>query len=115
MKIKLIKTKKDYNEALARIKKIWNAKTGTVKEDELDILSILIEKYEKENFDILPPNAIEAIKFRMEQMNLERKDLAKIIGANRISEVFQGKRGLSLQMIRNLHVALHIPTDSLVG
>ncbi len=115
MNIKPIKTKKDYNDALAIIEKIWDAKSGTDKGDKLDILSILIEKYEKENFEILPPDPIEAIKFRMEQMGLEKKDLAKIIGANRTSEVLRKKRGLTLRMIKNLHAALNIPTDSLVG
>ena len=115
MSIKLIKTKKDYKEALARVEKIWDSKSGTVHGDELEILSMLIEKYEKEKFEIFPPDPIGAIKFRMEQMGLEKKDLAKIIGANRTSEVLQKKRGLTLKMIRSLHIALHIPTDSLVG
>lgn len=115
MNIKPIKTKKDYKKALIRVEKIWDAKQDTGRGNELEILSMLIEKYEKEKFEILPPNPVEAIKFRMEQMGLEKKDLAKIIGANRASEVLQRKRGLTLKMIRNLHIALHIPTDSLVG
>ena len=115
MNIKLIKTKKDYKEALVRVEKNWDAKHGTVQGDELEILSMLIETYEKENFEILPPDPVAAIKFRMEQMGLEKKDLAKIIGANRTSEVLRKKRGLTLKMIRSLHIALHIPTDSLVG
>ncbi|MCK5416330.1 transcriptional regulator [Candidatus Parcubacteria bacterium] len=115
MNIKPIKTKRDYKEALTRIEKIIEADPGTKKGDELEILSVLIEKYEKDNYEILPPDPIEAIKFRMEQMQLEKKDLAKIIGANRVSEVLQKKRGLTIGMIRNLHSVLHIPTDSLVS
>ncbi len=115
MSIKPIRTKKNYQEALIRVEKIWDAKPNTVKGDELEILSVLIEKYEKDHYKILPPDPVEAIKFRMEQMHLEKKDLAKIIGANRVSEVLQKKRGLTIGMIRNLHSTLHIPTDSLVG
>ena len=115
MNIKPIKTKKNYKEALVRVEKIWESKPDTSRGDELEILSMLIEKYEKEKFEIFPPDPIGAIKFRMEQMGLEKKDLAKIIGANRTSEVLQKKRGLTLKMIRSLHIALHIPTDSLVG
>ena len=115
MKIKPIRTKKDYNTALARVEKIWNSKQGTNQGNELEVLSILIEKYEKDHFEILPPDPVEAIKFKMEQMNLEKSDLAKIIGSNRTSEILQGKRGLSIQMIRDLHSMLHIPTDSLIG
>ena len=115
MNIKPIKSKKDYKEALKRIEQIFNVEPDTKKGDELEILSVLVEKYEKDNFEILPPDPIEAIKFRMEQMQLEKKDLAKIIGANRVSEVLQRKRGLTIGMIRNLHSALHIPTDSLVN
>ena len=115
MNIKPIKTKKDYKDTLARVEKIWQAKLGTSRGNELEILSMLVEKYENEKFKILPPDPIAAIKFRMEQMGLEKKDLAKIIGANRTSEVLQKKRRLTLNMIRNLHIALNIPTDSLVG
>ena len=115
MNIKPIKTKKDYKETLVRVEKIWDAKPNTKKGDELEILSVLIEKYEEDNYKILPPDPVEAIKFRMEQMQLKKKDLAKIIGANRVSEILQGKRSLTINMIRNLHSALHIPTNSLVS
>lgn len=115
MNIKPIKNNKDYKEALFRIEKIWDAKANTKAGDELEILSVLVEKYEEEHFTILPPDPVEAIKFRMEQMGLGKKDLAGIIGANRSSEVLSGKRGLTLKMIRDLHLSLKIPTDSLVG
>jgi HTH-type transcriptional regulator/antitoxin HigA len=115
MNIKPIKNNNDYKKALSRIEKIWNAKEGTKTSDELEILSVLIEKYEEDRFALLPPDPIEAIKFRMEQMGLEKKDLAEIIGANRSSEILHGKRTLTLKMIRDLHSALKIPIDSLVG
>ena len=115
MNIKPIKTKKDYEKALKRIEKIWEAKLGTKEGDELDILTTLIEKYEEVNYNILPPDPVEAIKFRMEQMNLKQKDLAKIIGKNRISEILNRKRSLSLNMIRIFHANLNIPIDSLVN
>lgn len=115
MNIKPIKTKKDYKETLERIEKLWEAKPKTAEGDELDILITLLEKYEESNYNILPPDPVEAIKFRMEQMNLKQKDLAEIIGGNRISEVLNRKRGLSLNMIRDLHVSLNIPIDSLIN
>ena len=115
MNIQPIKTKKDYKNALMRIEKIMNAEPGTKKADELEVLSILVEKYEKDNFEILPPDPIEAIKFRMEQMQLDNKDLAKVIGANRVSEIFSKKRSLTINMIRKLHSVLYIPTDSLIN
>ena len=115
MNIKPIKNEKDYDMALARIDGLWESKPGTAASDELDILITLIEKYEADNYEILPPDPIEAIKFRMEQMGLEQKDIAKIIGANRISEILSKKRKLSLNMIRNLHTNLNIPTESLIN
>lgn len=115
MNIKPIKNNKDYKNTIARIEKIWEAKVNTKASDELEILSVLVEKYEEKHFTILPPDPVEAIRFRMEQMGLEKKDLAEIIGANRSSEVLNGKRGLTLKMIRDLHLSLKIPTDSLVG
>ena len=75
MIIKPIKNKKDYKKVLVRIEKLWNAKLGTKEGDELEVLSVLVEKYEKVNFDILPPNPIDAINFRMDQMGLEKKGI----------------------------------------
>lgn len=114
MTIKLVKTKKDHKEALKRMEEIWHDDSNAEHDNELEVLSVLIEKYENDNFAILAPDPIEAIKFRMEQMNYKKKDLAKVIGANRVSEIFQKKRSLSLGMIRSLHDFLHIPMDSLV-
>jgi len=115
MNIKPIKTKKNYQETLKRIEQIWDALPGTPESDELDILATLVEKYEEVNYAIATPDPVEAIKFRMEQMGMDKKDLAKIIGANRVSELFSKKRSLSLKMIRSLREKLGIPADSLIG
>jgi len=115
MNIKLIKTKKDYREALKRVEELWNVAPGSKEGDELDLLAALIEKYENEHCSIDAPNPVEALKFRMEQMGMEQKDLAKIIGANRASEMLGKKRPLSLNIIRVLHKKLNIPAESLIG
>src|SRR5689334_1797530 len=115
MDIKPIKTKKDYKEALLKLENIFDAKPGTSKGDELEVLSILIEKYEDEHFPIGLPDPIEAIKFRMEQLGYNQVDLAKVIGLkSRASEILNKKRKLSLEMIRLLHDRLNIPTDVLI-
>lgn len=115
MNIKPIKTKKDYDQAMLRLENIFDAKKGTPKGDELEILSLLIEKYEDEKFPIDLPDPIEAIKFRMEQSGLTQTDLAQIIGhKSRASEILNRKRKLSLEMIRQLHNKWRIPTDVLV-
>lgn len=115
MNIKVIKSEQDYNEALKRLEIIFDASPETTEGDEAEILSILIEKYEDEFYPIEAPNPIEAIKFRMEQMNMDNDDLAKIIGyKSRVSEIFNHKRKLNLKMIRNLHEKLRIPYESLI-
>lgn len=115
MEIKLIKTENDYNQALERLEVVFDAKKGTPEGDELELLSILIEQYENTHFPIDLPDPIEAIKFRMEQMGYNQNDLAKIIGLkSRASEILSKKRKLSLEMIRQLHNSLHIPTDVLI-
>jgi HTH-type transcriptional regulator/antitoxin HigA len=115
MEIKLIKTENDYNQALERLEVVFDAKKGTPEGDELELLSILIEQYENTHFPIDLPDPIEAIKFRMEQMGYNQNDLAKIIGLkSRASEILSKKRKLSLEMIRQLHTSLHIPTDVLI-
>ncbi|HEX5153557.1 MAG TPA: helix-turn-helix domain-containing protein [Parafilimonas sp.] len=115
MTIKPIKTKKDYNQALARLENIFDAKKGSKDGDELEVLSILIDNYENENFPIGLPDPIEAIKFRMEQLGYNQADLAKVIGLkSRASEILNKKRKLSLEMVRQLHDKLKIPTDVLV-
>ena len=115
MKLKVIKNEMDYNQALARLEQIFHAEIDTKEGDEAEILSILIEKYEDENYPIGMPDPIEAIKFRMEQMNLNQKDLAEIMGfTSRVSEVLNKKRKLTLGMIRKLNTALNISTEVLV-
>ena len=115
MEIKPIKTEKDYNQALERLEKIFDAKVGSSEGDELEVLGILIDQYENEHFPIGMPDPIEAIKFRMEQLGYNQNDLANIVGLkSRASEILNRKRKLSLEMIRQLHERLHIPTDVLI-
>lgn len=115
MKIKPIKNEKDYQKALDRLEEIFDAEKGTDEGDELEILSILIDQYENENFPIGMPDPIEAIKFRMEQMGMNQNDLAEVVGfKSRVSEILNKKRKLTLDMIRKLSVALHIPTEVLI-
>ncbi|HTW74999.1 MAG TPA: helix-turn-helix domain-containing protein [Steroidobacteraceae bacterium] len=112
---KPIRTEKDYEQALAEIEELWGARTGTPKGDRLDVLATLIEAYEAEHYPMDPPDPIEAIKFRMEQQDLTRKDLEKILGTRmRVSEVLNRKRGLSINMIRALHQKLGISADVLI-
>ena len=115
MEIRPIRNINDYNEALERLELIFDAKQGTPEGDELEILTILIDKYEKDNFPIDLPDPIEAVKFRMEQLNMKQKDLAATIGfKSRVSEVLNKKRKLTLDMIRKLHEQLNIPTNILI-
>ena len=109
-----LKSKRDY--LLKRLEKIIHAPVNSEEGDEAEILSILIEKYEDEHFPIDSPDPIEAIKFRMEQMGMDNKDLAEIIGyKSRVSEIFSRKRKLTLNMIRKLHEKLKIPYESLIA
>ena len=116
MKIKVIKTEEDYNKALKRLEVIFDAPVNTPEGDEAELLGILIEKYEDEHYPIEAPDPIEAIKFRMEQMDMNKKDLAKVIGyKSRVSEIFTRKRKLNLKMIRRLHEKMNIPYESLIS
>ncbi len=115
MTVKPIKTKKDYQHALARLEKIFDAKPGTAEGDELEILGLLIDKYEQEHYPVDFPDPIEAIKFRMEQLGYTQTDLAIVMGhKGRASEILNKKRRLTLDMIRQLHDVLRIPTDVLI-
>jgi HTH-type transcriptional regulator / antitoxin HigA len=115
MTIKPIKTKKDYQAAMNRLDAIFDSKPGTPAGDELEILTMLIEKYEDAHVQIDYPDPIEAIKFRMEQMGYTQNDLAKVVGLkSRASELLNKKRKLTLDMIRKLHISLSIPTDVLI-
>ena len=113
--IKPIRTTADYEAALVEVERLWGAKAGTPKGDRLDVLATLIEVYEEREFPFDPPDPIEAIKFRMEQQGLTRKDLETMIGTRtRIAEVLSGKRALSIAMIRRLHDKLGIPAEVLI-
>jgi len=113
--MKLIKTEEDYRLALKRLEVIFDAPADSPEGDEAELLGILIEKYEDEYFPIEAPDPIEAIKFRMEQLNMDNQDLAKILGyKSRVSEIFSRKRKLSLKMIKNLHLKMKIPYESLI-
>ena len=115
MEYKVIKNEKEYQKALNRLEKIFNAKKGTKEGDELELLALLIDKYEQEKYPIDLPDPIEAIKFRMEQLGYKQKDLALAIGLkSRVSEILNRKRKLTLDMIRKLSEELSIPTDILV-
>jgi HTH-type transcriptional regulator/antitoxin HigA len=116
MDIKAIKTENDYSEALKRLEEIFHAPVDSPEGDEAEILSILIEKYEDETFPIEAPDPVEAILFRMEQMDMSKKDLAEVIGyKSRVSEILSKKRKLNINMIRKLHDKLKIPYESLLG
>jgi HTH-type transcriptional regulator/antitoxin HigA len=116
MNVKVIKNENDYQQALERLEVIFDAPIDSPEGDEAEILSILIEKYEDEYYPIDPPDPIEAIKFRMEQMDMKKSDLAEIIGyKSRVSEIFSRKRKLTLKMIRKLHETLKIPYESLIA
>ena len=116
MTIVPIKTPRDYDQALARIEQLMESKPGTKAGDELDVLTTLVEAYEAKHHQIYPPDPVEAIKFRMDQLGMTRKDLETLLGGRgRVSEVLTKKRGLSLEMIRRLHRKLHIPLESLIG
>jgi HTH-type transcriptional regulator/antitoxin HigA len=112
---KVIKTTAEHERALARIEELFTAKPGTPKGDELELLILLVETYEAKEFPIDLPDPIEAIRFRMQQANLKQKDLIPIFGSkSKVSEVLNGKRELSLSMIRKLASELGIPTEVLL-
>lgn len=115
MQIHPIHTDQDYKKALARIEEIFDAKPESKEGDELEILGILVDEYEKKHFPINAPKPVEAIKFRMDQLGMEQKDLARILGSkSRTSEILSGKRSLSLRQIKILYRKLGIPADVLI-
>lgn len=112
--LKPIRNDRDHDKALKEINRLWGAKRGTPAGDRFEILGLLVEAYEKEHFPIDPPTAIEAIEFRLEQMGLTRKDLEPMIGTRaRVSEVLNGKRQMTLAMMRRINNGLGIPMDTL--
>jgi len=117
MVLKPIKNEKDYDKALERVDEPMelNPKLGTSQSDELEVLAMLIEKYEEKEWAISEPDPIEAIKVRMEQMHLKQKDLVPYIGnKSKVLEVLNRKIGLSLSMITNIAAGLHLPLESLI-
>ncbi len=116
MKLKVIKNAREHAAALKEIDRLWDAKAGSPKAEELDLWVTLVEAYESKAYAILPPDPVEAIKFRMEQEGLTTADLSLILGGrNRVSEVLSRRRALSTSMMRNLHRKLRIPAESLLG
>ena len=116
MNIRPIKTETDYNQSIKRIDDLWGSKKDTPQGDELDLLVTLVESYEMKHYPIAPPDPIEAIKFRMEQMGMTKTDLAKYLGSqSRVSEVLSRKRQLTLKMIKSLYKGLNIPAEILLA
>jgi HTH-type transcriptional regulator/antitoxin HigA len=115
MKPKVIKTRADYQAALAYLETLMDAESGTPQEEELELFAVLLDSYEREHFPIGLPDPVEAIKFRMEQQGLTRRDLEPFIGSqSKVSEVLNRKRSLSVAMIRALHIGLDIPAEVLL-
>lgn len=113
--LKPIRSEEDHEAALAEVGRLWGAGSGTPDGDRLDILATLIDAWEAKQYPMDPPDPIEAIRFRMEQQGLTRKDLEPIFGSrNRTSEVLNRKRGLSIEMIRQLHARLGISAEVLI-
>ena len=115
MDIKPIRTEEDYEGALAQIEGLGDAEEGSPEEDQLEVLSILVEAWEDRHYPIAPPDPIAAIEFRMEQQGLTRKDLEVYLGRRqRVADVLNRRRPLSLPMIRRLYEGLGIPAESLL-
>ena len=116
MNIHPIKTEDDYSKAMQRIDALMDALPDTEEGDELDVLATLVEAYERNHFPIDSPDPVEAILFRMEQMGIDRKALEPFLGGrNRVSEVLNRKRNLSMSQVRKLHNGLNIPLENLVN
>ena len=110
-----IRSEADYEVALEEAERLWGARSGTPEGDRLDVLATLIEVYEAKHDPMDPPDPVEAIRFRMEQLGLTRKDLEPMIGPrNRVADVLNRKRGLSIEMIRQLHEHLGISAEVLI-
>ena len=116
MELKIIETEEEYNDAIARIDELFDAAKGSKEAKELDLLVLLVNQYERENFPIDEPDPIEYIKIRMEEMGLKASDLVPYMGnKGNVSRVLNRKRGLSIDMIRNLHKGLGFPLDVLIS
>ena len=116
MEIRPIKTEQDYNDSIKRIEELWGAKKDSPKGDEFDLLCTLVESYEMKHYPIAPPDPIDAIKFRMEQMGMTKTDLAKYLGSQRrVSEILSRKRQLTFKMAKSLYKGLKIPAEILLA
>ena len=116
MEIRPIKTEEDYNTSIRRIEVLWGAKKDTPQGDELDLLVTLVESYEMKHYPIAPPDPVDAIKFRMEQMDMTKADMVQYLGSqSRVSEILNGRRKLTLGMIKALYKGLRIPADILLA
>ena len=116
MEIRPIKTEQDYISAISRIEELWGAKKDTLEADELDLLATLVETYEMKYYPIAPPDPIDAIKIRMEQMGLTNSDMVQYLGSqSRVSEILNKKRKLTLGMIKSLYKGLKIPAEILLA
>jgi HTH-type transcriptional regulator / antitoxin HigA len=115
MKIRPIKSETDYRQTLKRLEEIFDAPVGSSESDEADILGLLVDEYEKKHYPIEAPDPIEAIKIRMEELQLKQVDLIEVIGSkSRVSEILNRKRKLTLEMIRNLAKRLNLSPDLLI-
>ena len=115
MNLKIIKTKKNYRDALARFEKIFQAKTGTKDSEEADVLALLIKEFEDKNYVVQAPDPLEVNKYRMQQQGLTNNDLAQILGfKSRVTDLFNKHRKLNLGMVRKLHNKLNIPLETLI-
>ena len=116
MEIRPIKTENDYFESLKRIEELWGTKKDTADGDEFDLLVTLVESYEMKHFPIAPPDPVDAILFRMEQMGMTKTDMAKYLGSqSRVSEILSRKRKLTLKMVKSLYKGLKIPAEILLA
>ena len=116
MEIRPIKTEQDYNESIKMIEELWGAKKDSPEGDELDLLCTLVESYEIKHYPIAPPDPIDAIKFRMEQMGMTKTDMAKYLGSqSSVNEVLSRKRQLTLKMVKSLYKGLKIPAEILLA
>lgn len=115
MEIEVIKTKKQYGAFLQRFEELFFAKPNTKEGKEAQLLALVLKDYEDKHYKIEAPDPVEAIKYKMEQMHLSKKDLGEILGyTSRVSEILNRKRKLTLEMVRNLHEKLNIPLESLI-
>ena len=115
MQAEVIKNKKQYHKALQRFEEIFFAKSNTKEGKEAQLLALIIKDYEGKHYKIDAPDPVEAIKYRMDQMHLTKKELGEILGyTSRVSEILSRKRKLTLEMVRNLHEKLNMPLGSLV-